>query len=237
MKIAATTDPHFVSPDEPMIEKRNKRLFFADAWPSFQQLTVKLRQEAPDLIVCLGDMVDWYSEENRDFALSSLINFHVAGLPFQATMIMPQTGRTRTDRSSSGEEGSSYAKKGWQESGIELHNRADRCLQTDSILLDSALSEVPEGTREWLRGLKGKHSRQLLFTHVPLDLPITREYILSVDPERNMTKYVQSKAPWVYDECRELGISHVFTGHLHFGGDLLADGMRMITPAIHYRFA
>jgi hypothetical protein len=232
MKIAVISDPHFVSPDEPNTEKRNKRLFFGDAWPSFQQLNTKLIEESPDLVICLGDMVDWYSEVNRDFALSQLNRLpcpwvSVPGNHDYASF-QEEDG---TFRSVPADEGYSGAAKGWLERGVELHNRYIDAGDTGLILLDSALSGVPDGTKEWLRSLKGRHARQLLFTHVPLDTPKVRDYILSIDAERNMTKYVQSKSPWVYDECIELGVSHVFTGHLHFGGELTADGMRMTMVA------
>lgn len=65
-----------------------------------------------------------------------------------------------------------------------------------------------------------------MFTHVPIDVPKTREYILSVDPRRSMVKYVLSGAPNLYAECIEDCVSHVFSGHLHFAGDLRCGNTR-----------
>ncbi|WP_186445988.1 metallophosphoesterase family protein [Paenibacillus cremeus] len=228
MKIAVITDPHFISPDEPHLEKRNKRLFFADAWPSFDRLRAKLRLEAPELVICLGDMVDWYSKANRDFAVYQLNQLPCPWVSVPGNHDYQSFAEHDGEyRSVPPHEGRAEVSKGWLEQGIELHNRYIDAGDTGLILLDSALSEVPLGTKDWLRSLQGRHRRQLLFTHVPLDLPATREYILSIDPERNMGKYVQSKAPWVARECEKLGVSHVFTGHLHFQGELQAAGMRM----------
>jgi predicted NAD/FAD-dependent oxidoreductase len=63
---------------------------------------------------------------------------------------------------------------------------------------------------------------------VPLNIPQIRAYILSVDANRNLDKYVQSKAPWFYEECLAAPISHMFSGHLHFPGDIHVDGKHMV---------
>jgi predicted phosphodiesterase len=228
MKIAIITDLHIVSPDEPLTEIRNKRLFFADAWPTFQQLTIKLKQESPDLVICLGDMVDWYSRANRDFALYLLDKLPCSWVSVPGNHDYESYAANANGiRNISATDGQAAAVNGWLESRIELHNRYIDAGDTGLILLDSAVSSVPEGTKEWLRELKGRHLRQLLFTHVPLDLPATRNYISSVEPNRDLNKYVQSKAPWVFDDCLQGGTSHVFTGHLHFTGDLDANGTRL----------
>ena len=31
-----------------------------------------MRQEAPDLVISVGDLIDWYSDENRDAAIRFL---------------------------------------------------------------------------------------------------------------------------------------------------------------------
>jgi len=84
--------------------------------------------------------------------------------------------------------------------------------------MDSALSNLVEGTEDWLTDVLDTDRTCLLFTHVPIDLPETRDYILSVDANRSMTKYVLSGAPDLYRHHLQGRVSHTFTGHLHFTG-------------------
>ncbi|WP_216624466.1 metallophosphoesterase family protein [Paenibacillus foliorum] len=229
MKIAVFTDLHSISPQERLTGQREKRSFFADSWPSFRNLNGLLQQEAPDLAICLGDMVDWYSDENRDFALELLNQLPCPWLAVPGNHDYESYAyETDRVRSISAVEGYEAAVKGWKERGIELHNRYLDLGHTGLVLLDSARSGVPEGTKEWLGELKNRHSRQLLFTHVPLDVPETREYILSVDSKRNLNKYVQSHSPWLFQDGLQEEMNHIFTGHLHFPGDLqVSDTVRM----------
>lgn len=228
MKIVVFSDMHTISPREPLVEVRNSRLFFADAWPTFVKLSGLIRQEAPDLVICLGDMVDWYSDENRDFAIGLLNELPCPWLSVPGNHDYQRFVRTEhAILKFSAAEGRETAREGWLARGIELHNRYVEAGDTGLILLDSALSGVPEGTQEWLASVTGRHRRQLVFTHVPLDQPQVREQILSVDARRDLAKYVQSRSPWLFPEALRGRVSDVFTGHLHIPGELTAKGTRM----------
>ena len=230
MRIVILSDLHLVSAGDPFKEIHPKRAHFAKAWRSAKRMCALVREAAPDLVISLGDLVDWYSDENRDFAIGMLNELNV---PWVVTPgnhdfeIYP--------RNPNGTVGpllpmGTYARKttaAWNAHGIEFGNRVIDAGDTGLLLMHSAFSTVPKGTREWLNRTLPKHRRNLVFTHCPLDIPQLRKFILSVDPRRNLKKYVQSGAPPVFEECLRGRVQKIFFGHLHFGGELSVDGTMM----------
>jgi len=103
----------------------------------------------------------------------------------------------------------------WSAHGVAFHNRTITCGGVSLWLMDSALSEVPPGTGEWLDSAGRQDGTNLLFTHVPPDTPENRTAILTREPYRDMNKYVQSKATGLYAGHVQDRFSHVFSGHLH----------------------
>lgn len=230
MRIAVLSDLHFVSSHDPFNEVHARRAFFTDAWPSFKKICALIRSESPDLVVSLGDLVDWYSPENRDFALSLMAELNLPWVvtPGNHDFVL----YTRNQDGSVGKhchprDGQELASQGWEQSGIELGNRIIDAGDTGLILLNSAISDVPEGSGQWLDEVSARHKRNLLFTHVPLNIAPISDYILSVDPDRNMEKYVQSGAPWVFEQCVKGKIDAVYSGHLHFPGNISMHGVEM----------
>lgn len=61
MRIAIIGDLHFISPTDPFPSRRERRQHFAQAWPSFARTVRQVKREAPDLVVFLGDLVDYFS--------------------------------------------------------------------------------------------------------------------------------------------------------------------------------
>ena len=105
----------------------------------------------------------------------------------------------------------------WEDKGIQLSDRYIETPHAGLFLINTALSKVtPTGQR--VISQHGHKDRNLVFTHVPVDTPQNRDFILSVDPDRSMKKYVTSGTPGLYDHCLENNISEVFSGHLHFSG-------------------
>ena len=66
------TDMHFISERDPAREMVQSRKKYAVSEPDFRVLADRINASSPDLIVILGDLVDWYSPDNRDFALEML---------------------------------------------------------------------------------------------------------------------------------------------------------------------
>lgn len=229
MRVAVLGDLHLVCEKDPYIEAHQKRAFFKDAWPTCKQLCKLVRKERPDLVVSLGDMVDWYSDENRDFALEMLSEMEV---PWVVTPGNHDFASYRYETSGivgplQTEDVWAQSRIGWEEKGIELGNRALDAGNCKLILLESAASTVPDGTEGWLAAALREDGRNLVFTHVPLNVPSVAEYILSVDPRRDLRKYVQSGAPALFDRSLRNRVAAVFSAHLHFSGHLQVAGTDM----------
>ena len=204
--------------------------------PLFRELAMKINASSPDLIVILGDMVDWHSLENVDYALEMLSALKAPwhAVPgnhefsqveqtdegwrfvddYQA-LYAPRPSAPAADWRSVPDHAYATIQAIWSAHGVAFHNRAITCGGVSLWLMDSALSEVPPGTGEWLDGARRQDGTNLLFTHVPPDTPENRTAILAREPYRDMNKYVLSKAPGLYAGHIQNRFSHIFTGHLH----------------------
>ena len=192
------------------------RRMYAMPRQSFRELADKINASSPDLIVILGDMVDWYSPENVDYALEMLAELKA---PWHAV-----PGNHDFEGIRPAAEGWDWvpswenhviARPGWKERGVVFRNRTITDGHAVLCLMNSAFSDVPPGTAEWLDRSIRPAGTNLLFTHVPPDTPENRSAILTREPYRDMNKYVQSKASGLYAGHIQHRFSHVFTGHLH----------------------
>lgn len=230
MRIAILSDLHFVAPEDPFGQIHIERAHFARAWPSFEKMCALIKRQSPDLVISLGDLVEWYSPENRDFALSMMCQLDIPWLVTPGNHDFEMYVRNQDESISgplSARQCQEQASQGWGQKGIKLDNRVIDAGDTGLVLINSAISDVPQGTGQWLNDVLGKHKRNIVFTHVPLDVPLVRQYLLSVEPDRNMTKYVQSGAPWMFQECIKGKVDAVYSGHLHFSGNITVDNVQM----------
>jgi predicted MPP superfamily phosphohydrolase len=225
VKIAILGDAHLIADSDPYKHLHACRAFFKSSWPSFQSLLKKVNRESPDLSIFLGDLVDWFSPQNIAFGLDLLSSlqspWHMT--PGNHDLAAPTDG---PDQENYHTEATRDHIPYWTQQGVDLSNRTLDINGGTSILLDSALSDLAEGTETWLDDLLKRSTPSLLFTHVPIDVSATRAYILSIDPRRSMAKYVLSCAPNLYSQYIENRIAHVFSAHLHFPGDLRLDNTR-----------
>ena len=216
MRIITIADLHFISDRDPARKMVHARQMIAVPVPLFRELAMKINASSPDLIVLLGDLVDWYSPENRDFALEMLTELKA---PWHAVPGNHDFEGIRPTAEGWGWvpswENYAVAKPGWRECGVVFRNRTITEGQVVLCLMNSAFSDVPPGTAEWLDRSVRHDGMNLLFTHVPLDTPENRTAILTREPYRDMNKYVQSKAPGLYTGHVQDRFSHVFSGHLH----------------------
>ncbi len=219
MKIAVLGDVHLIADGDPYKALHERRAFFKSAWPSFQRLLVEVNRESPDLVILLGDLVDWFSPENITFGLDLLSGlecpWHMT--PGNHDLAVPSGG---PDLEIYQTEARRDHLVYWAEQGVDMANRTLDTAGFRSILLDSALSNLAAGADDFLQSMSRSDVPNLLFTHVPVDTGITRDYILSVDAGRSMVKYVISAEPDLYGEHIENRIAHIFSGHLHFFGDI-----------------
>ena len=236
MKLALLGDTHFISPDDIFLERVSWPDLFSKSWKSFGRLKKKLISEAPDLVISLGDLVNWYTPESCEFALGLMDDL---GLNWCLTPGNHdiETVKFNQDGSCSWQwaiESDIDARAEWKVRGVELHNRAIDFGHCGLILYDSAESRVLPGTVEWLDVNLSKYDQNIICTHVPLDTPELQQYILSRSPKRDMKKYVQSGTPELFRQVLKGRVHTVFTGHLHFDGQMEVDGtvMRMIPLSV-----
>ncbi|MCC5806258.1 MAG: metallophosphoesterase [Opitutales bacterium] len=225
MRIALIGDLHFVSPDDPSCRWRERRRHFAEAWPSFARTVALLREESPDLVVFLGDLVDYYSDENRDFALNQLDALKVPWLVTPGNHDFSPAAET--DDTAPECPDPDEVRRRWAARGVAMGNRSVDADGVRLLLVDSPDSSVPEGTADWMRAETEGSARNVLITHVPLNTPEMADYILSVEPRRDLRKYVQSKAPTLFDDAVRGRVEAVFSGHLHFPGHVQVDATAM----------
>lgn len=221
MKIAVLGDAHLIADSDPYKHLHSRRDFFKSAWPSFQNLLTKVNEESPDLTILLGDLVDWFSPQNITFGLDLLSKLNAPWYmtPGNHDIAAPAGGFDQTEYKT--EASYDYAAY-WKQMRVDLTDRILTIDDCDLILLDSALSSLTDGAERWVSEAMDSPNTKLLFTHVPIDHPDIRDYILSVDSNRSMKKYVLSGTPNLYGHIQN-HVSHVFSGHLHFAGDLFFD--------------
>ncbi len=219
MKIAIIGDIHAIAPNDPHDLFHENRLFFKDAWPSFLALMTQIKAASPDLVISVGDLMDWYSDENRDLVVEQFNQLHCPWYftPGNHDLEFPVYPFTRWALT---RDKCEELTKIWEAAGFNLANQYIEAEDSGLFLINSALSKVADGTKEWLLERLPKNKRNFIFTHVPFANPPIREYILSVSPNRNMTKYVQSANPDFFDTEIQSQVSHVFNGHLHFTGTI-----------------
>ncbi len=217
MRITIIGDIHAIAPNDPHDLFHDHRLFFKDAWPSFLALMTQIKAASPDLVISVGDLMDWYSDENRDLVVEQFNQLHCPWYftPGNHDLEFPVYPFTKWKLTrDKGDELSQH----WEAAGFNFGNQYLEAEDTGLFLINSAFSKVADGTKEWLLERLPKNKRNFIFTHVPFAHPDIREHILSVSPNRDMTKYVQSGNPDFFDAEIQSQVSHVFNGHLHSTG-------------------
>lgn len=228
MHVGLIADPHVIDPNDTHESRLETRAHFAGAWPSFRTVIEELNAAAVDHVIILGDLVDYYSDHNRDFALGLLdeldMPWHLT--PGNHDYAVP------IDESGSGTEHDRAAgRRGYAAVDVEL---SDRFLDLDDVrfvLLDSALSTVDDDAESWLDAVLDTDRECVLCTHVPLDVEPVVEAIHAVEPDRNLEKYVQRGSPDLYDTVLAGRVDLVCSGHLHFPARAtIADTEQLIRP-------
>lgn len=206
MKIALVGDSHCIALDNPEPEKAQDRHHFRDTQESQRQLRQAIQDEAPDLVVSTGDMVDWCSPANIAYAKDLFDSF---GVPWLVTP-------GNHDFSGADHHERSDARDLWQAQGVALHNRIIDADGLGLVLIDSHDSGVPADTGLWLDQISQQEQALVCVSHVPWKTPALETLILDRQPKRDLKKYVQSKAPEFYEQHVRGRFERCFFGHLHF---------------------
>ena len=152
MKIVILSDLHIISPRDGFKEAHKKRAHFAQTWDSLKAVQRRVRAEAPDLIISVGDLIDWYSDENRDEALEFLYklgapwlltpgNHDIAGYTRKGGIVEGPFSIPEVER---------IARMGWGAVGVPLENRIVEIGTTQLLFMDSATVDIPSATQLWL---------------------------------------------------------------------------------------
>ncbi len=235
MKIAVLGDLHLISDKDPHKPLHKIRAFFKNAYPSLQKLIKLINKESPDHIIILGDLVDWISNENAYFALDLLATLNA---PWHLTLGNHDIQNPKPDFpldtynvQASREKNEQF----WITRNIPFGNRVIEINENPDlnlILIDSALSALTPNTETWLNNILNTTSENMpdnplntnkiniLFTHVPIAIPVVRDYIISVAPRRNLTTYTMSGSPNLYNNCLKNRVHQIYTAHLHFPGQV-----------------
>ena len=217
MKIAFIADAHLVSENDRYKGLHETRGFLKRAWPSFATLLDRVNDESPDVVLFLGDLVDWFSPDNVNFALDLVNRLQV---PWHMTPGNHDLETPQVDFSDTRYEvrPSQEAADFWKRQGCDWRPRAIGDETLNVLTFDSSLSGVADGVASWIRRSIVEGCPNIVGTHVPVSVDAVKDYIVGVDPGRDLKKYVQSRSPALYPEGIRNRISHVFTGHLHFPG-------------------
>jgi predicted MPP superfamily phosphohydrolase len=222
MRVVVLGDAHLIADDDPYKNLHERRGFFKSAWPSFRSLIDLINKASPDLVVMLGDLVDWFSQENISFGLElmSKLKGPWKMTPGNHDLAAPIGDASQEAYKTEANPDHAFY---WKNEGVEFRNRVVSENGLQLILMDSPLSTIHSGTQDWLNGVLGHDTHNILLTHVPIDTPQTRDYILSVDANRSMKKYLLSGAPNLYEDTLRGRVDSVYSAHLHFPGKLRVD--------------
>jgi len=229
MKIAIISDIHLISEKEPFEEIRRNRSHFALAWRSFEKIITAVNKASVDICVFLGDVVDWCSDANIEFALSlaDKLKCEYYITPGNHDFEMYEFSEGVVVGPLSAKQKKEEAQAHWRKYGIAFKNHVISDGQFGLILIDSSTSEIGRGDIEWLKKAVELHRRNIIFTHTPFDTPKVRRAILDVDANKDLSKYVQSGSPGIFEDILEGKTEMIFSGHLHFPVELIVANTRM----------
>jgi len=235
MKIAVLGDLHFVSPNDVFRKVLPNRAHFYNAWPSFKKLIPVIRNESPDMIISLGDIVDWYSDENRDFAIELMEELNITWwlTPGNHDFAMYKFEDDGCSAIHIPEDKAyNVTSEGWKQRNITVNNNIVDAGDIGIILMNSVLTITEPGTEEWLLDSTKRFKKNILFTHRPVDAPEVRNLILSVEPDKNIEEYGFAGSSTLFQECIKGRIDAVYCGHTHYPGEVKVDDMPVTIMSI-----
>jgi len=226
MRLALMTDAHLVSPDDPYKGLHAHRRKYAEAWPSFAALIDQVNRQAPDLTVFLGDLVDWLSLANIDFALDLMSKIKS---PWEMTLgnhdlDRPDGDTTQLDTYKTKPDAESVA--AWKAAGVLFGSRVIDSGDCGILIADSPFNGLTDRAVGWLDRVLENQPVNVLLTHTPLDTPAMRRHVSQVKPAADLTKSVMSESADLYQQVLRGRLAHTFCGHLHTPSELALEQTR-----------
>jgi len=227
MRIAVLGDVHLIADDDPSRDLQQVRAFFRAGVPAMRRCIAWLDSLELDAVLSVGDLIDWHSEENVALAVDVMAGlrcpWHLT--PGNHDLMHPKPGiPAGTYDLEPVELHRGAATACWARHGVAISDRRVTIGGHDVLLVDSSANRIDPGTSAWVRA--ERWSRPLLISHVPLDRPIIRAFILGNDISRHFAveSRVQAGSPDFFDDCVAARIPTVFTGHLHTPATLREKG-------------
>ncbi len=220
MRIACIGDIHLISKDDPHSDQVENRKFFIPGQKALIKLFGLLQEQDIDLVIFLGDLVDWGSDTNIDFALNflSMLKIPWKAVPGNHDLVRP------ADKDSFEAIKNREHRQFWQNKGLSMDNEWIDCDDFGICLVDNALSDFEESTMNWLDEHLNKKNINLVCQHVPLDLPEIRECIHSAAPNRPLDHYTCSNNKDIFSSHYQGRVQAVASGHVHMSGTVTVEG-------------
>jgi len=224
-RIAFIGDAHMVYPHNIHPFDYEKRKHYIEQYPFVEKMLAYVNSQSPDYVIFLGDVIDWYSPENIDFALEkiSVLKAPWAITPGNHDYQLAVRQRAKHNNNINHEWADfdsnickAKATETWNKKGIEFTSQKISLGDTAIYLIDSALGHTPIEQENWLAKEPITHSFNILATHVPIQIKQMANLVKKNKASAKMEEYVQENSENVYDRCIKNRFQHVMMGHVHF---------------------
>ncbi len=212
--------PHNIHPFD-----YEKRKHYIEQYPFVQKMLAYVNSQSPDYVIFMGDVIDWFSPENIDFALEQI---SVLKAPWSITpgnhdyqLAVRQRAKHNNNINHEWADFDSNickakATEAWNKRGVDFAPQKIGVGDTAVYLIDSALGHTPIEQETWLAKESITHSFNILATHVPIQIKQMAEIVSKNKATAKIEEYVQADSENLYDHCIKNRFQHVMMGHVHF---------------------
>ncbi len=205
MRIACIGDIHIIDPNGPDQDRIANRSFFIDGQKSLVQLFDALTEHRIELVIFLGDLVDWVCDANLSLAHEILNKLTIPWKCVPGNHDFAQPGNTphRNCRSL------------WLDKGIDLSTQYIDCEEFGLVLLDNALGNIEDSELQNFDAVLNKKKYNIVCQHVPLALDDICSAIHETAPSRDLDNYTCSTPSDIYQRYYQNRVQAVVSGHVH----------------------
>lgn len=234
VKVAFVGDIHLADKKYADEFSYNQRNHYVDQHAYVRKQIQLINAEKPDHVIFLGDLVDWFSKENINFALD-IVNELEADwdlIPGNHDFQLPVSKWAKHNNDVAHEDSDvttivcrKKALEGWVEKEINLSSRRLNIGETSIYLLDSALGFIAEEEQEWFLNDIDPNRNNIITTHVPFPFAET----INVLKENNKCNegYYQINLSDKFKEIILSSVDHIFFGHVHFTAHYQEENVNM----------
>lgn len=224
-RIAFIGDAHMVYPHNNHPFDYEKRKHYIDQYPFVQKMLAYVNSQSPDYVIFMGDVIDWYSTENIDFALEqiSVLKALWAITPGNHDYQLAVRQRAKHNNNIKHEWADfdenickTIATESWNKKGIYFAPQKISVGDTAIYLIDSALGHTPIEQENWLVNQQMTHTFNILATHVPVQINKMSEIVSKNKSTAKLEEYIQENSENLYDRCIANRFQQVMMGHVHF---------------------